>query len=269
MTVRVLAYELRRLRGLRSTWLILAAVLLVDAAVAAVLARQLPGGELGPTAAVRCLTAVVPLLPLPIAALGAGALGALSYGHEVRYPGLVAGRVSFGRRCRLLIGKLAVTGPVAALLATATVLLNAAVVLAGAAPGAGTAVLTDPASAAFAELLRPLGLFVGLTVLAAWSGLLLTSLLRSAAAGLLVLCTVPALLEPALTLLLRRSGRGWPAQARELLPFQYGLDLVRGVDPQRLGTGPAVDGTFAAAVLAPIALLLVVAVLAQVRRRAL
>lgn len=78
--MRVLAYEVRRLRGLRSTWLILAAVLLADAAVAAVLARQLPVGQLGTAAAVRCVTAVVPLLPLPIAALGAGALGALSYG---------------------------------------------------------------------------------------------------------------------------------------------------------------------------------------------
>ncbi|MFI5534349.1 hypothetical protein ACIA8O_38040 [Kitasatospora sp. NPDC051853] len=267
--MRVLAYELRRLRGLRSTWLILAAVLLVDAAVAAVLARQLPGGQLGPASAVRCLTAVVPLLPLPIAALGAGALGALSYGHEVRHPGLVAGRVSFGRRLGLLAAKLAVIGPVALLLAVVTVAVDAAVVLAAAAPGAGTGPLTDPSSVAFGELLRPLALFAGLTVLAAWAGLLLTSLLRSAAAGLLVLCAVPALLEPALTLLLGRSGRGWPAQARELLPFQYGLDLVRGVDPQRLGTAPAMDGTFAAAVLAPLALLLLAAVLAQLRRRAL
>ncbi|MGW2400422.1 hypothetical protein ACWCYY_28065 [Kitasatospora sp. NPDC001664] len=266
--MRVLAYELRRLRGLRSTWLILAAVLLVDAAVAAVLARQLPAGPLGAAAAVRCLTAVVPLLPLPIAALGAGALGALSYGHEVRHPGLVAGRVALGRRLGLLTAKLAVTGPVALLLAAVTVAVNAALVLA-VAPGAQVGTLTDPSAAAFGDLLRPLALFAGLTVLAGWAGLLLTSLLRSAAAGLLVLCAVPALLEPALALLLRRSGRGWPAQARELLPFQYGLDLVRGVDPQRLGAAPALDGAFVAAVLAPLALLLVAAVLAQLRRRAL
>ncbi|MFD0569872.1 hypothetical protein ACFQ0T_12300 [Kitasatospora gansuensis] len=207
--MRVLAYEVRRLRGLRSTWLILAAVLLADAAVAAVLARQLPVGQLGTAAAVRCVTAVVPLLPLPIAALGAGALGALSYGHEVRYPGL-PGRVSYRRRLGLLVAKLAVTGVLAVLLAAASVLLDAAVLRLLHAPGARVAALFDPASAGFADALRPLLLFVGLTALAGWSGLLVTSLVRSAAAGLLILCAVPALLEPVLSLLLRQSGRVWP-----------------------------------------------------------
>ncbi|WP_407988178.1 hypothetical protein [Kitasatospora sp. CMC57] len=267
--MRVLAYEVRRLRGLRSTWLILAAVLLADAAVAAVLARQLPFGELGTAAAVRCVTAVVPLLPLPIAALGAGALGALSYGHEVRYPGLPAGRVAYRRRVGLLVAKLAVTGVLAALLAATTVLLDVAVLRLLHAPGARVAALLDPAVAGFTDALRPLVFFVGLTVLAGWAGLLVTSLVRSAAAGLLILCAVPALLEPVLSLLLRQSGRVWPAELRELLPFQYGLDLVRGVDAQQLAVSSTLDGTLLAAVSAPAVLLLLAALLVQVRRRAL
>ncbi|MER5866955.1 hypothetical protein [Kitasatospora sp. NPDC002040] len=267
--MRVLAYEVRRLRGLRSTWLILATVLLADAAVVAVLARQLPAGQLAPVAAVRCLTAVVPLLPLPIAALGAGALGALSYGHEVRYPGLPAGRVTYRRRLGLIAAKLAVTGVLALLLAAATVLLDAAVLRLAPAPGARVAELFDPASAGSAELVRPLLFFLGLTALAGWAGLLITSVVRSAAAGLLILCAVPALLEPALSLLLRQSGRVWPVQLRELLPFQYGLDLVRGADPQQLAAAPALDGTLLVAVLAPAALLLVAGLLVQLRRRAL
>ncbi|WP_405019475.1 hypothetical protein OHV05_23940 [Kitasatospora sp. NBC_00070] len=267
--MRVLAYEVRRLRGLRSTWLILAAVLLTDAAVAAVLARQLPAGAIGTAAAVRCVTAVVPLLPLPIAALGAGAIGAMSYGHEVRYPGLPAGRVSYRRRLGLLVAKLAVTGVLAVLVAATTVLLDAAVLRLLHAPGAQVAALFDPASAEFADPLRPLLFFVGLTALAGWAGLLVTSLVRSAAAGLLILCAVPALLEPVLSLLLRQSGRVWPGQLRELLPFQYGLDLVRGADAQQLAVAPALDGLLLAAVSVPAVLLLSAGLLVQVRRRAL
>lgn len=267
--MRVLAYEVRRLRGLRSTWLILAAVLLADAAVAAVLARQLPAGPLATVAAVRCVTAVVPLLPLPIAALGAGALGALSYGHEVRHPGLPAAGVSYRRRLGLLTAKFAVTGVLAALLATATVLLDAAVLRLAHAPGVRVDALFDLASAGFADTVRPLVLFVGLTALAGWAGLLITSVVRSAAAGLLILCAVPALLEPALSLVLRQSGRVWPAQLRELLPFQYGLDLVRGADPQHLTDASGLDGVLLVAVLTPAVLLLLAGLLVQVRRRAL
>lgn len=63
--MRVLAYEGRRLLGLRSTWLILAAVLVADAMVVAVLARQADPGPLPAADAVRLVTAAVPLLPIP------------------------------------------------------------------------------------------------------------------------------------------------------------------------------------------------------------
>ncbi|GAA3020198.1 hypothetical protein GCM10020229_34220 [Kitasatospora albolonga] len=81
---------------------------------------------------------------------------------------------------------------------------------------------------------------------------------------------MPALLEPALALLLRRSGPGLAGQARELLPCPVRPGPGPGVSTQqRLGAAPALDGAFVAAVLAPLALLLVAAVLAQLRRRAL
>ncbi len=272
--MRVLTYEVRRLFGLRSTWLILGAVLLSDAAVAAVLARQLPAGPLTAAAAVRSVTAVVPLLPLPIAALGAGALGALSYGHEVRHPGFAASRVSCPRRIGLLAGKLAVAGLVAALLALGSVLLDALVLRFALAPGVRPGqVFVLPldaralASSPLASAVRPLAVFAVLVVLAAWTGLLTTSLVRSAAAGMLILCALPALLEPALSVVLRLAGRGWPVQVRESLPFQYGLDLARGVDPER--AAPLLDPVLLAAVLTPVGVLLVACVLVQARRRAL
>jgi len=274
--LRVLAYELRRLRGVRSTWLILAAVLLSDAVVAAVLVRQAPPGELSVREAVRCAAAVVPLLPLPIAALGAGALGALSYGHEVRYSGLAASRVSYGRRVGLVVGKLAVIGGLSLLLALATLLLDAVVVRFALPADVDAGALLDPAglgSALFGSALfgpgaagRPLLAFAGLVVVGGWAGLLMTSLVRSAAAGLLVLCALPALLEATAGLILRLTGRDWPVWVRELLPFQYGLDWVRG-EPGAAAS--ALDAALLAGLLAPAGLLLAACALVQLRRRAL
>ncbi|GAA3002195.1 hypothetical protein GCM10010519_38100 [Streptomyces lactacystinicus] len=301
--MRVLAYELRRLRGLRSTWLLLAAVLLGDAGVAAVLASQTPDGPLTAPAGVRLLTAAVPLIPLPFAALGAGVLGALSYGHEVRHPGLVASQVSYPRRVRLLLAKLVVIGPVAALLALATLLFDTAAVHLALPDGVTVAAWADPSALsdrAFEALTgagvsglsdlpgvgAPLGLvaghgvpaallaFVLLTVVAGWTGVLAASLTRSAAAGVLLLCALPPLLESGVALLLRRTGRPWPTRATELLPFQSGIEwaygwVYGGAHEAVAGSAALTDPALLAAVATPAALLLLAALLAQARRRAL
>ncbi|MFG2918448.1 hypothetical protein ACGF0D_36895 [Kitasatospora sp. NPDC048298] len=301
--MHVLAYELRRLRGLRSTWVLLAAVLLGDAVLAAVLASRTPDGPLGAAAGVRLLTAALPLVPLPFAALGAGVLGALSYGHEVRYPGLPASHVSYPRRVRLLLAKLLVIGPVAALLALATLLLDTVVVHVALPDGVAVAAWADPAalSGRVAEALNgaglsglsdlpgvfaPLGLvagqgvpaallaFVLLTVAAGWTGLLTASLTRSAGAGALLLCALPALLESGVALLLRHTGRPWPIRAAELLPFQPGIEsayawVYGGAHGAVAGSVALTDPALLAAVVAPAVLLLLVVLLVQARRRAL
>ncbi|MFF7994884.1 hypothetical protein ACFZDG_34570 [Kitasatospora xanthocidica] len=299
--MRVLAYELRRLRGLRSTWLLLAAVLVGDAAVAAVLASQTPGGQLAAPAGVRLLTATLPLIPLPFAALGAGVLGALSYGHEVRHPGLPASLVSYPRRVRLLLAKLLVVGPVAALLALATLLLNTVAVHLALPGGVTVAAWADPAALSarvseavsgaglsglsdlpgvFAPLALPAGhgvpaallAFVLLTVVAAWTGVLTASLTRSAAVGVLLLCALPPLLESGVALLLRRTGRPWPVRTAELLPFQSGIEwaygwVYGGAHEAVTGSVSLTDPALLAAVAAPAAVLLLAALLVQARRR--
>ncbi|MFD8752162.1 hypothetical protein ACFV0O_14440 [Kitasatospora sp. NPDC059577] len=301
--MRVLAYELRRLRGLRSTWLLLAAVLLGDAVVAAVLASQTPAGPLAAPAGVRLLTATVPLVPLPFAALAAGVLGALSYGHEVNHPGLPASMVSYPRRVRLLLVKLLVVGPVAALLALASLLLDTVAVhlalpdgvtveawaeptalsarVSEAVGGAGLSGLSD-LPGAFAPLALVVGhgvpaallAFVLLAVVAAWTGVLTASLTRSAAAGVLLLCALPPLLESGVALLLRRTGRPWPARAAELLPFQSGIEwaygwVYGGARGGAAGSAALTDPALIVAVAAPGAVLLLAALLVQARRRAL
>ncbi|MFF1795383.1 hypothetical protein ACIF6L_31015 [Kitasatospora sp. NPDC086009] len=301
--MRVLAYELRRLRGLRSTWLLLTAVLLCDAAVAAVLAAQTPAGPLAGAAGVRLLTATVPLIPLPFAALGAGLLGALSYGHEVRHPGLAASQVSYPRRVRLLLAKLVVIAPVAGLLALVTLLIDTVVVHFALPDGVAVAAWSEPAalSGRVSEALASAGLsgladlpgafapaalaagqgvpaallaFVLLVVVAGWTGVLTASLTRSAAAGVLLLCALPPLLESGVALVLRQTGTAWPARATELLPFQSGVEWAYGWvygGDDRVAEGGSVltDPALLAAVAAPALVLLLVSLLVQARRRAL
>ncbi|MFF2955993.1 hypothetical protein ACFVVU_32160 [Kitasatospora sp. NPDC057965] len=301
--MRVLAYELRRVRGLRSTWLLLGLVLIADAVVAGVLANRTADGELDGAAAVRLLTAAVPLVPLPFAALGAGLLGALSYGHEVRHPGLAASQVGCPRRVRMLAGKLLVTGAVAALLAPLTLLVDAVTVHFALPAGVAVEAWSDPdalsgrvvralalaglgGADALPGALAPLALgaghgtpaallaFVLLVVVAAWTGVLAAALTRSTVAGMLLLCALPPLLESGVTLLLRWTGTPWPARAAELLPFHSGIEWAYGWvygGGRRVAAGGSVlsDPALLAAVTAPAFVLLLVTLAVQVRRRAL
>ncbi|OKI23084.1 hypothetical protein [Streptomyces sp. CB03911] len=271
MTVRVLAYEARRLSGLRSTWIVLATVLLCDAAVAALLARQVPPGTLAVAAAVRSVTAAVPLLPLPIAAIGAGVLGALSYGHEVRHPGLAASQVGYLRRVRLLFGKVVVVGALSALLAAVTVLADAVVTRLALGPAVDASqVFARGALSSGGRLPVALAVFAVLVVAAGGAGVLTASLTRSASAGILLLCALPVLLEAGLALFLRQTGTARADAADEVLPLQYGFDWVRA------GSGPAVGGpldladpALLAVLASPAVLLVLVCLVAQLRRRAL
>ncbi|MFC1419859.1 hypothetical protein [Streptacidiphilus cavernicola] len=190
-----LTYERRRLTGIRSTWLVLLAVLLADAAIAALTVRQPALDQ-----PVRVLTAGVPLLPLPLAAIGAGAVGALSYGQEVRYSALRPMLLPARRRLGLLLAKLTVIGVFSALLAVATLGLDAGVyaIVLHRAPTAGPALLG----------------FLALVVTGGWIGLLAAGVMRSAAAGMLVLLVVPVLVEPAVTVLRGGLTRHGAALAR-------------------------------------------------------
>ncbi|TQF03238.1 hypothetical protein E6W39_14535 [Kitasatospora acidiphila] len=126
--MRALAYEGRRLLGIRSTWLILAAALLTQAAATALLAHRAGPADLRMPQLVRTVTATLPLLPLPLAGLAAGLLGALAADHEVRQPGLAASQVRFLVRMRLLLAKLGLVGAVAAVLAAVSLLVDAVAV---------------------------------------------------------------------------------------------------------------------------------------------
>jgi len=252
--MNALRYEWRRLTGVRSSWVIMLAVLLLDAGVAETTVRQSTLAE-----PVRVLTAGVPLLPLPLAALGAGALGALSYGQEIRYPVLRPLLLRPGRRIALLFAKLAVSGCVSALLALATLAADGVVLhLSGRAGGFEHELLHGRFPAALAG-------FVALVVAGGWIGLLAAGLLRSAAAGLLMLVVLPVFVEPALSLLrshpaltgqagARRFGLG---RLRRLFPVDSGHAWFYGPLSGLRGALPLSPVELAVLILAPVLLLLI------------
>ncbi|MFF0335415.1 ATP-binding cassette domain-containing protein [Streptomyces fimicarius] len=207
--LRPLRYELRRSLGVRTTAMIMAVVLVVSAAMSVLLART------DGTALPRVLAAWPALLPLPPAALGAGLLGALSFGDEFRYPALAAARGTVPRRLGLLLAKLIVTAGFALLLAGLVVVCGAQSLRLVYGPD-----LVEIPSNAVA-----LGVsWAALTVGCAWAGLLAAGVFRVAGAGIAAVLAVPVLIVPLVQKLFAapsaRSVAGLPGRLRELAGWQ-------------------------------------------------
>ncbi|WP_145502721.1 ATP-binding cassette domain-containing protein [Streptomyces sp. CFMR 7] len=216
--LRPLRYELRRSLGVRTTTLIMAAVLLASAALSVLLART------GGTPLPRALAAWPEVLPLPPAALGAGILGALSFGDEFRYPALAAGRGTVPRRIGLLLAKLTVTAGFALLLAALAVVCGAQCLRLF----YGPELITVPANAV------ALGAsWAGLNVGCAWAGLLAAGVFRVTGAGIAAVLAVPVLVVPLVQKVFAapstRSVTGLPGRLRELAWWQLPQEADRWV----------------------------------------
>ncbi|MFE6714364.1 ATP-binding cassette domain-containing protein [Streptomyces sp. NPDC057695] len=208
--LRPLRYEIRRLLGVPSTPLVVAAVLLVSVTLALLLGR---GGR----AALPAVLAGWPALsPLPPAALGAGLLGAFSFGEEYRYPALTTGRGAVPRRPGLLMAKLTVAAAVALVLGAAVVVVDLEV-LRFVYGGELIAVPRNwPTMSA-----SWLGLMVG----CAWAGVLGAGVFRAAAAGVAAVLAVPVAFVPLMQKVLTgpsvRSAAGLPSRLREFAGPQW------------------------------------------------
>ncbi|MFJ8850937.1 ATP-binding cassette domain-containing protein [Streptomyces sp. NPDC102437] len=201
-----LRYELRRLLGVRTTTLIMAAVLVVSVGLSVLLARN------GHAPLPKVLAAWPSLLPLPPAAVGAGLLGALSFGDEFRYPALAAGRGTVPRRLGLLLAKLVVSAGVAVVLALAVVLVSAETLRL--VYGHGW-IHVPPNSVSLGVS------WAALTVGCAWAGLLAAGVFRVTTAGVAAVLAVPVLVVPLVRMVLTGPGSrpiaGLPARLRELM----------------------------------------------------
>lgn len=220
--LRPIRYELRRMLGVRTTALIMVAVLAASAVAAVLLARtggvplsHLPAGW--PT-----------VLPLPPTALGAGLLGALSYGDEFRYPALAASRGTVPRRLGLLLAKLLVTGAAAVVLSLLVLLCD--IQLLRLFYGEDVAAVPRNAAVMAAS-------WIGLAVGCAWAGLLAAGTFRVAGAGVAAVLAVPVLVVP----LLQRAFAGPAAHSVAGLPARLRglawLEVPAGADRWLLAAG--------------------------------
>ncbi|WP_318207496.1 ATP-binding cassette domain-containing protein [Streptomyces sp. SJL17-1] len=208
--LRPLRYEIHRLLGVPSTPLVVAAVLLGSVTLALLLGR---GGR----AALPAVLAGWPALsPLPPAALGAGLLGAFSFGEEYRYPALTTGRGAVPRRPGLLLAKLAVAAAVAVALGASVVVVDLEVLRFV----YGGELISVPKN--WPTLCASwLGLIVG----CAWAGVLGAGVFRAAAAGVAAVLAVPVAFVPLLQKVLTgpsvRSAAGLPSRLREFAGPQW------------------------------------------------
>ncbi|MFJ1648394.1 ATP-binding cassette domain-containing protein [Streptomyces sp. NPDC088258] len=251
--LRPVRYELRRMFGVRSAPLIVAAVLVASVALAVPLART------GATPLPGLLAAWPALLPLPPAALGAGLLGALSFGDEYRYPALAGARGTVPRRLGLLLAKLLVTAGAALLLASLSVLADAGALRL--VYGAAAVPVPDNWIALSAG-------WAGLAVGCAWAGLLGAGVFRITIAGMAAVVAVPTLVGPLVQKALAgpsvRSVVGLPARLRELA----WLDWPRQADHWLMATVRLVAQPVAAALALSLSVLLCAYLLTGLRRRA-
>lgn len=180
--VRPLRYELRRMWGVGTPWWIAAASLLVSVAGSLLMA----GGE---ASSLRLLSGWPVALPLPPAALGAGLLGALSYGQEFRYPVLVPGRAPVPRWPALLAAKLAAGACAASVLAALAIAIDLAVLrLLAPGPVVSAAAGHVPVAALAASAALAAG--------CAWAGVLAACVFRTTALGMSAVLAVPLLVAP-------------------------------------------------------------------------
>ncbi|MET8453232.1 ATP-binding cassette domain-containing protein [Streptomyces sp. NPDC005209] len=189
--LRPLRYELRRAAGIGTGWGTSGAVLAVSALTAVLLAR------LGHTPQERLFAAWPAQLPLPPAALGAGLLGALSFGDEFRHPALAADRGTVPRRLGLLTAKLLVSGATALLLAFLTLGCDAEALY---------LVYGRELAQVPADWLSLSASWFGLVVGCAWAGVLAAGVFRSTTAGLAAVLAVPVVVVPLVQKALQRPG---------------------------------------------------------------
>lgn len=269
-------YEMRRLFGVRTPWVLIVLALLSGLAVSVVVACTGAGRVDDPATGIapglKLLTGWPPGSPflIPPAALGAGLLGATAFGQEFRYPALVPAQVPVPRRLGLLAAKLLVTGGVAATLCGATALLNGVMltVLFGVDSGVLSFPGDSPGLASLTSLSAPGVLETGqvvpsfgvqvIAVLAlcvgcAWAGLLGAGVFRSTTLGAGTVVAVPLLVAP----LVRgaaagsegQSLEGFPGRLRSVLLFPWPSDAEKwgevagGIASQPMGRALALSLT--------------------------
>ncbi|MDT9683782.1 ATP-binding cassette domain-containing protein [Streptomyces sp. TRM76323] len=217
--LRPFRYELRRLTGVPSTAIALGGAVACSAVLAVLLGRH---AATPPPVAVA---AWPELLPLPPAALGAGLVGAFSFGDEYRHPVLPASPGATPRQLGLVLAKLVVTAATALLLAVAVAVVD----LEALRLVYGGSLIPVPGN--WPTLCVS---WIALVVGCAWAGLLAAGVFRAAAAGIAAVLAVPVVIAPVVEDALLgpavRTVAGLPARLREMAWPRWPREADRWLD---------------------------------------
>lgn len=245
-----LRYEWRRVRSVRSTWVLFAGGVGVNALIALALTRDVRSGAkplADPENVVSLLTGASGVGPASFVALVAGLFAVLAAGADLRAGHTVHTLLAVPRRGVLLTARMLVVLTCAAALAVAS-LLAAYLVVVFALRSQWSFSLLHSADTAGA-----LGGFVLLVLATALLGAGLVGVFRRTAVAALALLALPLVAEPVL-LWLAQDNRVNLAGLADWLPFTAGqqmVDLPGGEGPgDSLASLGAVSGGLTFAVLA-------------------
>ena len=240
-----LRMETVRMFTVRSTYVLLAAAVLVGTLVSLLLALLLPAGTMGAEDTTTVLTGGADAAPLSVVGAFVGVLGAVTVSHDYRWGLVRAVLTAVPRRGALVLARLVLLGMVGAALATLVTVL-----------AAGSCVAFGRRPDLDGTTLRVIAFQAGVAVGWAWLGAGLGWLLRHAAGAVGVLLGLPLAVEPVLTLASTLGGVASLGPVVPWLPFAAAREaLGRGLMPDgdAVGALPAA-GAFAGTVVIVIAL---------------
>jgi ABC-2 type transport system permease protein len=251
-----LRFEWVRLRTLRSTYWLIGSALVLNVAVA-LLVAYLSQDDAPRAVVVAAVTGGGANIPVPMAVVLLAVLGVFASGHEYRYGTIQPTLTTVPQRVRLFTAKMLVVGATALVVTAVSVVLNVA----------ATAPFWDR-TPSLADVTVPGYLL--LAVLWATLGVALGQLLRGVPGALVVILVTPMIVEQLIFRLSYVPALDWLAPAAKFLPFTAGLQLVSAAGEASGGTADEV-GLFSrwpsGAVFAVFVAVAVVAAAALFRRR--
>ncbi|MER5217105.1 ABC transporter permease [Streptomyces sp. NPDC002838] len=227
-----LRYEWVRLTTVRSTWWLIGLSAVAQGLLALVLTLdgKSHGGPIAGDSAALALSGGTGMIPLIFVFMGL--IGVFATGHEYRYGTIRASLTAFPRRMHLWAAKALV---VAAVVAVVGVLL--------AAESLGIGLLVGGPSAEEVFTAPPMGRvaagYVVFLVVCALFGLTLAGIARNVPAAVVLLITVPVIIEGLISLILGMDAFGSAQSLSAYLPFTAGERMMAVTSQTPLDGGPA------------------------------
>jgi len=222
-----LRFEWVRLRTLRSTYWLIGSALVLNAAIAALVA-QLGDEEPARDSVVAALAGGGANTPVPVAVVLLAVLGVFASGHEYRYGTIQPTLTTVPRRIRLFTAKVLVVGATALFVTPVSLVLKFAATLPFWERTPTLADVTVPGYLLLAVLWAVLGVALG-------------QLLRGVPGALMVLLVTPMIVEQMIFRLSYAPALHWLTPAVKFLPFTSGMQLVSATGEASGGTADEVD----------------------------